>query len=146
MSSSPSARILCVDDNKDSCDLIDFMLREDDESYRLTFVRTAEEALDLLDKQAFDLYILDYKLPGMSGIDLCSRIRRRDSETPIMFFSAMAYQHQREAATAAGATEYLVKPNDLDRFPQAVRKRLEEGSNADDRKISIKTSGRDGLS
>ena len=115
------------------------MLREEDESYSVSFAVTAEEALGLIDRHPYDLYILDHKLPGMSGPELCSQIRRHDANAPVLFFSAMAYKHQREEADGAGATEYLVKPNDLGKLAQTVTRLLGKEESASGREFSIKS-------
>lgn len=113
-------RILCVDDDKDTCEMISLMLKMTDYSCAVKLAATAQEALDILEQQSFDLYLLDYRLPDMTGVDLCSRIRQTDKQTPIMFFSAMARDIDRKSAIIAGANDYLVKPNDLERFTETV--------------------------
>ena len=117
-----SSHILVVDDDKDTRELIEFLLRQEAKGYDLTIVGTAEEAVDLIADRSFDLYIFDYKLPEMSGIELSRYVRRSDNKTPIIFFSAMAYSRDKENAIKAGATEYLVKPNDLDKLAATVNR------------------------
>ncbi len=121
-------RILIVDDDKDSSELIDFMLRHDDASYVITSVATSEGALELISVQSFDLFILDYWLPGITGLDLCRSIRRTDERTPVMFYSAMARESDRNEGKAAGANEYLTKPNDLDKLTGTVARLLNENN------------------
>src|SRR5688500_466063 len=117
------ARILCVEDNRDSREMIATLLRED---YDVTAVETAAEALALNGKDRFDLYILDIWLPGMDGVDLCRRLRERGVTQPIMFFSAMGVQAKdRDYVLAAGADEFLVKSVDLDRFTETVSRLLD---------------------
>ena len=120
------SRILCVEDDKDSCSLIEFMLRQEDDGCVVTSAQTAEEAIDLIEKQSFDLYILDYWLPEMTGVELCEKIRQTDKQTPILFFTAMARPADRAAGRAAGATEYLVKPNDLSNLTETVKRLIHE--------------------
>jgi DNA-binding response OmpR family regulator len=118
-------RILCVEDNKDSREMITTLLRQSNENYEVTAVETAAEALALNSKNAFDLYILDIWLPGMDGVDLCRRLRDRGVTNPIMFFSAMGVQAKdRDYVLAAGADEFLVKSIDLDRFTATVERLL----------------------
>lgn len=88
--STSLSRILCVEDDKDSCSLIEFMLRHEDDGCVVTSAQTAEEAIDLIERQFFDLHIFDYWLPEMTGIELCEKIRQTDKQTPILFFTAMA--------------------------------------------------------
>ena len=125
------ARILCVEDNRDSREMIATLLRETSEDYDVTAVETAAEALALNGKDRFDLYILDIWLPGMDGVDLCRRLRERGVTQPIMFFSAMGVQAKdRDYVLAAGADEFLVKSVDLDRFTETVERLLDgDGKN-----------------
>jgi OmpR-family two-component system manganese-sensing response regulator len=126
---SSAPRILYTDNNADSLELISLMLRLADNDYEITSVLNPNEALELIESQpAFDLYILEYVLPGMSGVELCRRIRRSDATTPVLFFTAMARASDRAAALEAGANEYLVKPNDLAILTQTVRQLLSEKS------------------
>ena len=119
------ARILCVEDNKDSREMIATLLRQSNENYDVTAVETAAEALALNGKGNFDLYILDIWLPGMDGVDLCRRLRERGVTKPIMFFSAMGVQAKdKDYVLAAGADEFLVKSIDLDRFTATVEQLL----------------------
>jgi len=122
-------RILCVEDNRDSREMIATLLRETDKSYDVTAVETAAEALELDGKTTFDLYILDIWLPGMDGVELCRRLRDRGVAKPIMFFSAMGVQAKdRDYVLSSGADEFLVKSVDLDRFTETVS-RLLNGAN-----------------
>ncbi len=118
-------RILCVEDNRDSREMIATLLRETNRDYVVTAVETAAEALALNGTTTFDLYILDIWLPGMDGVELCRRLRERGVMEPIMFFSAMGVQAKdRDYVLAAGANEFLVKSVDLDRFTETVDRLL----------------------
>jgi|SRR5687767_2255215 len=119
-------RILCVEDNRDSREMIATLLRESDADYDVTAVETAAEALALDGKNTFDLYILDIWLPGMDGVELCRRLRDRGVTKPIMFFSAMGVQAKdRDYVLSSGADEFLVKSVDLDRFTETVSRLLD---------------------
>jgi two-component system response regulator AtoC len=73
---------------------------------------TAEEALDLLEKETFDGVILDLKLPGMSGQDALTEIRRRGLSVPVIMISAHGQIPDAVGALKTGAQDYLVKPFD----------------------------------
>jgi two-component system phosphate regulon response regulator OmpR len=114
-------RILCVEDNKDSRDVLRRLLESSDAAYAVTAVETAAEALALDARGGFDLYILDIWLPGMDGVDLCRRLRDRGRTAPIMFFSAMGVQPaDRDYVLAAGANAFLVKSVDIDKLIPTV--------------------------
>jgi len=128
----PKTRILCVEDNRDSREMIATLLRETNSEYEVVAVETAAEALDIAGRTPFDLYILDIWLPGMDGVELCRRLRERGIREPIMFFSAMGVQiKDRDYVLAAGANEFLIKSVDLDRFTGTVQRLLTEGPGED---------------
>ena len=122
MTASP--HILYVDDDQDSCLLMGMLLRQHNPNYGIVAVENAAEALALINGLPFDLYILDYRIPDMSGVELCRLIRQTDTETPILMYSAMGREIDRESAQRAGVTEYLIKPNDLDNFAPTVERLL----------------------
>jgi DNA-binding response OmpR family regulator len=102
------------------------MLKAASDDFEVSAVNSSTEAVSLITDKSFDLYVLDYRLPGMSGIELCRLIRETDAETPIIFFSAMAFDKDRKTAIEAGASAYLVKPNDVAIFTETVEKLLKE--------------------
>jgi DNA-binding response OmpR family regulator len=109
-------RILLVEDVDDARDLCEVTLAE----YTLICASDFDEGLRLAQQQDFDLYILDNWLPGKSGVELCRAIRAFDPYTPILFYSAAAYERDIKEAIRAGAQDYLVKPVGLDKLRQAV--------------------------
>lgn len=113
-------RVLVVEDNRDSRDMVRMLLVSSQSQLDITAVETAAEALVLDAKHPFDLYVLDIWLPGMDGLGLCRRLRERGRTEPIVFFSAMVQPTDRQYVMAAGANEFLVKPNDIDRFLPTV--------------------------
>ena len=125
------SRILCVEDNRDSREMIATLLRETDDKYDVTAVETAAEALALCATNHFDLFILDIWLPGMDGVELCRRLRDRGVNEPIMFFSAMGVQTKdRDYVLSSGANEFLVKSVDLDKFTATVERLLNGTGNS----------------
>lgn len=123
-----SKLILCVDDDSETCSMLGSLLELVD--CRTLTAATAAEALELIARERFDLYLLDNWLPGGSGVELCREIRRSDPTTPIIFYSGAAFDSEREEALAAGAQAYLVKPGDLSLLVETVRRLCVEGSHA----------------
>ena len=121
---SSSRRILYVDDDPDSCLLIGLMLQQFNEDYGVIAVGSVQKALDLINDLGFDLYILDYRMPEMSGVEFCRLIRQTDAETPIMIYSAVLRDADRLEALNAGANAFLIKPNDIDRLNETVEQLL----------------------
>ena len=118
-------RILCVEDNRDSREMLATLLEQTNSQYEVTAVETAAEAIELNGRNEFDLYILDIWLPGMDGVDLCRRLRERGVKKPIIFFSAMGVQQKdKDYMLAAGADDFLVKSVDMDRLLDTVHELL----------------------
>jgi CheY-like chemotaxis protein len=103
-------RILYVEDHEDTREMVAVMMRM--WGYRMTVASTLAEGLRLAREGSYDLYLFDGKLPDGSGVELCKQVREFDNQTPIIFYSASAFDVNKEQATAAGAQGYLPKPAD----------------------------------
>jgi CheY-like chemotaxis protein len=127
-------KILAVDDDRDFLTYLKAVLSE--LGYEnVTLANSAEDALRKVDFAVvdFDCFILDIRMPEISGIELCSRIRDMPKyrDTPIVMATAMSDRDHIDGAFAAGATDYLTKPLDkietrarLGVVQQLVRERL----------------------
>ena len=109
-------RVLLVEDEEEARKLAEFTLAE----YRLICATDFDEGLRLARRGYFDLYILDNWLPGGSGVEMCRLIREFDPHTPILFYSAAAYERDKQEALSAGAQAYFVKPINFAEFKRAV--------------------------
>ena len=109
MLSKAGLRALCVDESEDCRDMLSTALR----FWRIEAraVATAKEALSLIQTERFDLYLLDVRLPDLDGFELCRRMRDFDPDTPILFFSGAPYEADKKRGMAAGANDYVTKPN-----------------------------------
>lgn len=136
----PSSRILYVDDDKDSRNLAGALLNNSDSDCTVISSESAKEARLLIVKENFDLYIFDNLMPEISGIELCRCVRVFDSAAPVLFFSATAKPVDIAEAMEAGANEYLLKPNDLEKLPVTVRRLLDDAFLARGRRSVIKNS------
>lgn len=116
------ARILYVEDNSDTLELVSLVLRQND--FEVVTVANPEEAIQLAQTERFDLYILDNWMEGMSGVELCTRLRKFDSATPILFFSGAAFESDKQNALACGAQRYLTKPASPYELIAEIRKLL----------------------
>lgn len=102
-------RVLYIEDHDDTRELVQLVLEQ--RSYEVVTGSTIESGVALAGSQHFDLYILDSWLPDGSGLDLCRQIREFDQATPIVFYSAAAYEIDRAEAIESGAQAYLIKPS-----------------------------------
>lgn len=108
MLSTTRPRVLCVDDDEDSREMLIALLGL--ELIEAETAGTAEQALSSIQTERFDLYVLDAWLPEIDGFELCRRMRAIDQHTPILFYSGAAYEADRKRGIDAGANAYVVKP------------------------------------
>lgn len=104
-------RLLLVEDDKNLGKATAEGLRE---SFAVDWVRTAEEGEDALSTREYDLAIFDINLPGQSGLELLSGIRKKKSQLPVLILTARDAVRHRIEGLNSGADDYLVKPFDLD--------------------------------
>ncbi|HXG66464.1 MAG TPA: response regulator [Blastocatellia bacterium] len=128
---SQRKRILYVDDDADTREVIVLLLEMN--GYEAKAVATIAEGLEMARGERFDLYLLDRRFPDGDGIELCRQIRFFDADTPIVFFSALAYESDRQRGLRAGAQAYLIKPFDEEAFFATISRLLEDREATDDR-------------
>ena len=105
---SSAGHILYVEDDEDTRELVTYVLAN--RRYTVVAAANGDEALKLARTNNFDLYVIDNWMSGISGIDLCRKLREFDSRTPILFYSGAAFERDKQDAFAARAQGYLVKP------------------------------------
>ena len=122
-----SPKILYVDDDVDSCELMEQFLRFNGKDYCVTSLTSVREAAELIENSQFDLFVFDYRLAELDAPEFCKYIRETNTNTPILIFSAMSEQKYKDRAIESGASAYLVEPNDLERLPMMVEALLHTG-------------------
>ena len=103
-------RILVVDDDEMVLMALEELLKP--EGFEVEAVSSGAEALERLDKVAYDLLMLDVIMPEMDGFELCKRIRTLGSynETPVVFLTAKSREEDKVKGLEAGANLFLSKP------------------------------------
>lgn len=117
---SPIAkRILCVDDDEDTCTMLNVFLNQ--AGFDVVTAQSSVQGLELAQSQKFDLYLLDLWLKGDdSKIELFRRIRQFDDATPIVIYSADARQATQDGLSKANVQAFLTKPKGLDTLIQTI--------------------------
>jgi len=129
--------LLVVDDEKDMCRMISSFLT--DEGYRVDKAYDGGQAIKKISAKGYDLMILDYKLPDMTGINLLAEVRRMDPELKVIMISAYGSSHVKAMAKHHGVKTFLDKPFDLTRLTKAVKIALDKkGQNVVDRSPALK--------
>ena len=108
--SSVHARVLLCDDDRDIREVVGAMLEA--VGLSVETATSAEEALERVRALPYDLLVLDWNLPGMTGIELCRLLRREPKlvTLPVLFLTAHASSKDIVEAFASGADDYVVKP------------------------------------
>ncbi|PLX93722.1 MAG: DNA-binding response regulator [Desulfuromonas sp.] len=120
-----TARILIIDDERDNREALTLLLRG--QGYDVHDVGTAEAALSLLKKGAFDVIITDLFLPGLSGIDLLKRVKSNAPGTDVILITGHASAETAVEAMKEGAFDYVTKPFNFDKLKIIISKALEKG-------------------
>lgn len=104
----PRCRVLCVDDNDDTC----FMLRTllGASGYEVETAAGIGDALRLSRTESFDLFVIDNRYPDGTGTELCRQLREARPGANIIFYSGAAYGSDKREGLDAGANAYVVKP------------------------------------
>ncbi|MDD5295705.1 MAG: response regulator [Rhodocyclaceae bacterium] len=116
--------ILVVDDVPDNIDVLVGILRED---YRVIFATNGPDALATAQRQKPDLILLDVMMPGMSGFEVCTRLKHdiRTRDIPVIFITALSEFRDEEKGLGLGAVDYLHKPSHPAVVMQRVRVHLQ---------------------
>ena len=116
-----SARILVVEDEEALTTLLRYNLEA--EGYEVETVARGDDADTRLKERLPDLIVLDWMLPGLSGIELCRRLRARPEtkQLPIIMLTARGEEQERVRGLATGADDYVVKPFSVPELMARVR-------------------------
>src|SRR3984893_15113267 len=123
-----SARILIVEDEEPLTLLLRYNLEA--EGYEVETVARGDDADTRLREHIPDLVVLDWMLPGLSGIELCRRLRTRPEsrQLPIIMLTARGEESERVRGLTTGADDYVVKPFSVPELIARVRALLRRSS------------------
>lgn len=117
-----SAHILLVEDEVKLARFVELELSS--EGYRITVAHDGLTGLTIARESQLDLVILDWMLPGLSGLEMCRRMRTTGNKTPVILLTARDEIHDRVAGLDAGADDYVVKPFSIEELLARVRAHL----------------------
>ncbi len=118
------SRILVVDDEKDICKALEFLLLG--EGYEVKTALSGEAAMEVLKKEAFDIVLTDLKMEKMDGLGVLAETKKLSPDTAIILMTAYASVESAVTAMKMGATDYIVKPFINDEIRLIIRKTLEQ--------------------
>ncbi len=122
--SADRPRVLVVEDEPSQREVLAYNLEA--EGFDVSRAETGDEALLLVDEDAPDIIVLDWMLPGVSGIEVCRRLKMRADTraTPIIMLSARSEEVDKVRGLETGADDYMVKPYSVIELMARVRAQL----------------------
>jgi len=115
--------ILIVDDTEENIDILVDALGDD---YELIVATDGSSALELIESETPDLILLDIMMPGLSGYEVCRRLKknRKTEDIPVIFLTSMSDIQSKTKAFEAGAIDYITKPFEVLEVKARVRTHL----------------------
>jgi DNA-binding NtrC family response regulator len=115
----PIPTILIVDDDAAVRGLLYDLLSE---KYECNTASMAEEALQYLEVEKYDAILTDLAMPGLTGVELLTRVQQTDQETPVILISGQGTEQDLEDLIELGAFAYVTKPFNLDEIEKVVER------------------------
>jgi len=117
-------KILVADDEKSMREFLDIMLKK--EGYKVTLASNGEEVMKLIEKDIFDLALVDIRMPRQDGISALKRIKSISPETVVIMMTAYASADTAIKAMKEGAYDYITKPFKIDEIKLIIQNALEK--------------------
>jgi DNA-binding NtrC family response regulator len=113
-------RVLLVDDEEEFVETLAERMRS--RGMEVATSNSGGDALELIDKDAYDVVVLDLQMPGMDGIEALERIKRRKPDIQVVLLTGHATVEKGVEAMKHGALEFLEKPIDLSKLQEVIHK------------------------
>ncbi len=114
--------VLVVDDDLAMCRMLQRMLSDD--QHKVQTSQSVSDALEEVEQKPFDVYVMDYKLPDGSGLDVAERIRSKGSEAPIILMSGYDRSAVEVRAEKLRISDFLEKPFSRETICNTVKKAI----------------------
>lgn len=115
-------KILVVEDEKGIIDFLKQGLEE--EGFDVATADNGADGLELALSSSFDIVLLDWMLPKMTGLEVCNAIRKENSKVPILFLTAKDTVEETIEGLKAGANDYMKKPFSFDELLERIKVQL----------------------
>lgn len=134
----PFARVLSVEDDQNLSSVMSHYLEE--EGYQLTSVNEGRHIVDMLDKDQFDIILLDLGLPDVDGLTLIPQLRQKFNG-PILVISGKTGTTDRVVGLEMGADDYITKPFEMRELVARIKANMRRNGHNDDKSV---TNGHNG--
>ena len=115
-------RILIAEDNDSNFILMTYILKK---RYEYARAKNGQEAVEMTDKEEFDLVLMDIKMPIMDGLEATKHIKEKHPDLPVIALTANAFDSDRQSALDVGCDEFLSKPISSDLCLKTIAKFLD---------------------
>src|SRR5271163_3994177 len=105
------AKLLLVEDDVDAADMVADWLKL--QNYIVDAVHNGKDAVEYLQAYPYDLVILDWDIPSISGVEVCRQFRAAGGTTPVIMLTGKSAVSNKEEGLDSGADDYLTKPFDM---------------------------------
>jgi len=116
-------RILIAEDNDSNFILMTYILKK---FYEYDRAKNGQEAVDMVEKNNYDLILMDIKMPVMDGMEATRLIKEKHPKLPIIALTANAFDSDRQLAYEAGCDEFLPKPISSEVCLKTIAKLIED--------------------
>ena len=119
------SKILIIEDDRDIADLI--AIHMVDNGHEATKIHDGRDGLIMAMEKEYDLIILDLKLPGMDGLEICKKLRQEKIDTPIIMLTSKSEEIDKVLGLEFGADDYMTKPFSIRELVARVKSVLRRG-------------------
>ena len=124
-------RVLHVEDSVGDLELTRlFLKRKGYNNFKITPVLSAEQGLEILERENFDIVVSDYKMPGMNGLEFLEELRKKGNDIPFIIFTGKGEEEVAMEALNKGANRYIDKDGSpavsIEALAQHIRQVVEE--------------------
>lgn len=112
---------------EDEVGIVQFLTQGlEEEGYKVSSANNGKAGLELFQSEKFDLVLLDWMLPKMTGLEVCKAIRTQNTKTPIIFLTAKDTVQETVEGLKAGANDYIKKPFSFDELVERIKVQLRD--------------------
>ncbi len=98
----------------------------EEEGYQVSSANNGKSGLELFQNEKFDLVLLDWMLPKMTGVEVCKAIRTQNTKVPIIFLTAKDTVQETVEGLKSGANDYIKKPFSFDELVERIKVQLRD--------------------
>ena len=116
-------KILIAEDNDSNFVLMSYILKK---YYQFERAKNGQEAVEMVDKNQYDIVLMDIKMPVMNGLEATKAIKEKHPDLPILALTANAFDSDRQLAMDAGCNDFLSKPVSSEACIETIKRYIGE--------------------